>query len=273
MTGAVPQHDPATVQRGPRWAFSDVRVMTWRNLLRVSRSPELIFFGAIQPIMFVLLFSYVFGNSISLPGFPFSYRQYLMAGIFVQTIVFGSVSATGVGVAEDIAKGMIDRFRSLPMTRPSLLIGRTLSDVVRNAYTMVILLIVAFAVGFRFHGGVQKGLLAILLGLLFGFAFSWIAACIGLLVRSVEAAQNGGFIWLFPLTFASSSFVSTSKMPGWLRGFAEVNPVTVTVNTMRGWFDGTPIGNNLWWSLLWIAGVLGVFVPLAVWLYRRTTSR
>lgn len=270
MTAAAPR---IVAHTGPRWALSDVLVMTWRNLLRVTRSPELIFFGAVQPIMFVLLFSYVFGNSIALPGFPYSYRQYLMAGIFVQTIVFGSVASTGIGVAEDMAKGMVDRFRSLPMTRSSLLIGRTLSDIVRNAYTTVILVAVGFAIGFRFHGGVVRGLLGILLGLLFGFAFSWIAACIGLLVRSVEAAQTGGFVWLFPLTFASSAFVDTARMPGWLRGFADVNPVTVTVNAMRGLFDGTAYGSDLWQSLAWIAGVLAVFVPLAVWLYRRTTTR
>lgn len=270
MTAAAPQ---ITTHEGPRWALSDIRVMTWRSMLRVTRSPELIFFGAIQPIMFVILFAYVFGNSITLPGFPYSYRQYLMAGIFVQTIVFGSVASTGIGVAEDMAKGMVDRFRSLPMTRSSLLIGRTLSDIVRNAYTTAILLAVGFAIGFRFHGGVLQGLLGILLGLLFGFAFSWIASCIGLVVRSVEAAQTGGFVWLFPLTFASSAFVDTAKMPGWLRGFADVNPVTVTVNAMRGLFDGTPYGSDLWQSLAWIAGVLVVFVPLAVWLYRRTTTR
>lgn len=260
-------------QRGARWAISDVRVMTWRNLLRVARSPELIFFGAIQPIMFVLLFSYVFGSSITLPGFRYSYRQFLMAGIFVQTIAFGSVASTGIGVADDLAKGMVDRFRSLPMTRSSLLVGRTLSNVVRNAYTTVILLAVGFAIGFRFHGGVLAGIAGIGLGLLFGFAFSWIAACIGLLVGSVEAAQTGGFVWLFPLTFASSAFVSTQNMPGWLKAFADVNPVTVTVNSLRALFDGTPLGNNLWQALAWIAGVLAVFVPLAVSLYRRTTTR
>lgn len=271
MTTAAPPI--ADARRGASFALSDVGVMTWRNLLRVARSPELIFFGAVQPIIFVLLFAYVFGNSIALPGFPYSYRQFLMAGIFVQTIVFGSVASTGIGIADDLAKGMVDRFRSLPMTRSSLLIGRTLSDVVRNAFTTAILVAVGFAVGFRFHGGVVAGLGGIGLALLFGFAFSWIAACIGLLVRSVEAAQTGGFVWLFPLTFASSAFVSTENMPGPLRAFADANPVTVTVNSLRALFDGTPIGDNLWQSLLWIAGVLVVFVPLAVYLYRRTTTR
>lgn len=271
MTAAVAPH--STLRRGPRWALSDIAVITWRDLMRVVRSPELIFFAAVQPIIFVLMFVYVFGNSISLPGFPYSYRQFLMAGIFVQTIVFGSVASTGIGIAEDLSKGMVDRFRSLPMTRSSLLVGRTLSDVVRNAFTIVILLAVAFAVGFRFHGGVLAGLAGIGLGLLFGFAFSWIAATIGLLVRSVEAAQTGGFVWLFPLTFASSAFVSTQSMPGWLRAFADVNPVTVTVNSLRALFDGTPMGDNLWQSLAWIAGVLLVFVPLSVTLYRRTTTR
>ncbi|HEX5496305.1 MAG TPA: ABC transporter permease [Mycobacteriales bacterium] len=270
MTAAAPTADAG---RGPGWALSDIGVMTWRNLLRVARSPELIFFGAVQPIIFVVLFAYVFGNSITLPGFPFSYRQFLMAGIFVQTIVFGSVASTGIGIADDLAKGMVDRFRSLPMTRSSLLVGRTLSDVVRNAFTTVILLAVGFAIGFRFHGGVAAGLAGIGLALLFGFAFSWIAACIGLLVRSVEAAQTGGFVWLFPLTFASSAFVSTGNMPGWLRAFADINPVTVTVNSLRALFDGTPIGDNVWQALAWIAGVLLVFVPLAVSLYRRTTTR
>lgn len=270
MTAAAPTVEAG---RGPGWALSDIAVMTWRNLLRVARSPELIFFGAVQPIIFVVLFAYVFGNSIALPGFPYSYRQFLMAGIFVQTIVFGSVASTGIGIADDLAKGMVDRFRSLPMTRASLLIGRTLSDMVRNAFTTVILLAVGFAIGFRFHGGVAAGLAGIGLALFFGFAFSWIAACIGLLVRSVEAAQTGGFVWLFPLTFASSAFVSTKNMPGWLRAFADVNPVTVTVNSLRALFDGTPIGDNAWQAVAWIAGVLVVFVPLAVTLYRRTTTR
>jgi ABC transporter DrrB family efflux protein len=251
------------------WWLSDAWEMTTRNLRRLPRQPEMLVFATIQPILFILLFVYVFGGAIQVSGS--AYKQFLMPGIFVQTVVFGSVAATGIGIAEDMEKGIIDRFRSLPMSRSAVLVGRSLSDAVRNAFTTLIMLIVAFAVGFRFQGGLAHAVAALALLLFFGFAFSWLAAVIGLAVKSVEAAQSGGFLWLFPLTFASSAFVPPQSMPSWLRGFAEHQPVSVTVNAMRAWFDGTPVGSTAWQSLGWGLAVMAVFLPLAVRMYRRVS--
>jgi ABC-2 type transport system permease protein len=252
------------------WALADAWTVCWRNLLQVPRAPELLVFTTIQPVMFVLLFRYVFGGAISVPGG--SYVNFLMAGIFVQTVAFGSIT-TGIGLADDLGKGIVDRFRSLPMARSAVLLGRTLSDLVRNTFTVFVMLVVGIAVGFRPHGSAGNYILAILLLLLFSFAFSWIAATVGLAVGSVEAAQSGGFIWLFPLTFASSAFVTVTSMPGWLQAFAKHQPVTVTVDAIRGWTLGTPIGTAGWQALGWCLGILAVFMPLSVARYKRTASR
>jgi len=255
-------------RRGPRWVVSDAAVMCFRLLRQIPRIPDLLVFSTIQPVMFVLLFVYVFGGAIRTPGFH--YVQFLMPGVFVQTVAFGG-AATGIGLADDLQKGLVDRFRSLPMARSALLVGRTTSDVVRNALTVVIMIVVGMITGFRFHGSVLATIAGLALTLAFSFGFSWIGVLIGLSVKSVEAAQSGGFIWLFPLTFASSAFVPTQGMPSWLRGFANHNPVTVTVNSLRGWFNGQPVGNAPWQALAWIAGILAVAVPLAVTRYRRMT--
>ena len=252
------------------WALLDAWTVCWRNLLQVPRAPELLVFTTIQPVMFVLLFRYVFGGAISVPGG--SYVNFLMAGIFVQTVAFGSIT-TGIGLADDLGKGIVDRFRSLPMARSAVLLGRTLSDLVRNTFTVIVMLIVGVAVGFRPDGTVFDYVLAFVLLLLFSFAFSWIAATVGLAVGSVEAAQSGGFIWLFPLTFASSAFVPVASMPGWLQTFAEHQPVTVTVNAIRAWTLGLPVGTAGWQALAWCLGILAVFMPLSVARYKRTTSR
>jgi ABC-2 type transport system permease protein/oleandomycin transport system permease protein len=252
------------------WALADAWTVCWRNLLQVPRAPELLVFTTIQPVMFVLLFRYVFGGAISVPGG--SYVNFLMAGIFVQTVAFGSIT-TGIGLADDLGKGIVDRFRSLPMARSAVLLGRTLSDLVRNTFTVVVMLLVGIGVGFRPHGTAGQYILAVLLLLLFSFAFSWIAATVGLVVGSVEAAQSGGFIWLFPLTFASSAFVTVTSMPGWLQAFAKHQPVTVTVDAIRGWTLGTPIGTSGWQALGWCLGILAVFMPLSVARYKRTASR
>src|ERR671923_1205228 len=228
------------------WAFLDAMVLARRSLLETFRVPELIVFVTIQPIMFVLLFRFVFGGAIRVPGGE--YVNYLMPGIFVQTVAFGGVT-TGIGLAQDMQRGLIDRFRSLPMSSSALLTGRTLADLGRNLFTVVIMLIVGFLVGFRPQGTVLEFLLGILVLMGISFAFSWISAFIGLLVRSVEAAQSGGFIWLFPLTFASSAFVPVTTMPSWLQAFAKHNPVTVTVNTLRAFFDGTAPGSDGWQAL------------------------
>lgn len=258
------------------WAFLDALVLARRSLLETIRLPELIVFVAIQPIMFVLLFRYVFGGAIHVPGGQ--YVNFLMPGIFVQTVAFGSVT-TGIGLAQDMQRGLIDRFRSLPMSSSALLTGRTIADLGRNLFTVVIMLVVGFLVGFRPQGTALEFLLAIAVLMGVSFAFSWISAFIGLMVRSVEAAQSGGFLWLFPLTFASSAFVPVDTMPSWLQAFARHNPVTVLADAMRGLFHVNPaltIADTRWaliQSALWIAGILIVFVPISVLRFRRTTAR
>jgi len=250
------------------WTVRDIGAMTRRNILRYVRIPQLLVFSTIQPVMFVLLFNYVFGGALRVPG-VLHYIDYLMAGIFVQTAIFGSTQ-TGVGLAEDLSKGMIDRFRSLPMARSAVLAGRTLGDLFRNVFVVLLMTGVAYLVGFRFHG-LLGAIGALGLVLLVGFAFSWISATIGLLVRNVEAAQTAGFIWVFPLVFASSAFAPVATMPGWLQGFAKATPITTTVDAVRALSLGRPPGSELWWSLAWIAGILLVFVPFAVSRYRRVT--
>jgi ABC transporter DrrB family efflux protein len=264
------------VQRRSRfaWALLDAMVLARRSLLQTVRIPSLIVFVAIQPIMFVLLFRYVFGGAIRVPGGQ--YVNYLMPGIFVQTVAFGGIT-TGIGLAEDMQKGIVDRFRTLPMSSSAVLTGRTIADLGRNLFTVIIMLIVGFAVGFRIQGSVLSFLSGMLLLMGFSFAFSWIAALIGISVGSVEAAQSGGFIWLFPLTFASSVFVPVSTMPVWLQGFAEHNPVSVVANAMRGLFNVDPsltaadTRSAVIQSVAWIAAILLVFVPLSIARYRRTT--
>ena len=258
------------------WAFLDAIVLARRSVLETMRIPELIVFVAIQPIMFVLLFRYVFGGAIQVPGGQ--YVNYLMPGIFVQTVAFGGVT-TAIGLTQDLQRGIIDRFHSLPMSSSAVLTGRTFADLVRNLFTVVIMLVVGFLVGFRPQGTVLEFLLGILVLMGVSFAFSWISAFIGLLVRSVEAAQSGGFIWLFPLTFASSAFVPVTTMPSWLQGFARHNPVSVLADSLRGLFHVNPAlttADTRWaliQSVLWIAGILIVFVPISVWRYRTTTAR
>ena len=258
------------------WAILDALVLAKRSVLETVRIPELIIFVAIQPVMFVLLFRYVFGGAIQVPGGQ--YVNYLMPGIFVQTVAFGGVT-TAIGLAQDMQRGIIDRFRSLPMSSSAVLTGRTIADLARNLFTVIIMLIVGFLVGFRPGGTPFEFLLGILVLLGVSFAFSWISAFIGLLVRSVEAAQSGGFIWLFPLTFASSAFVPVATMPSWLRGFAEHNPVSVLADSLRGLFHVNPAlttGDTQWaliQSAAWIAGILLVFIPLSVIRYRNTMAQ
>jgi ABC transporter DrrB family efflux protein len=258
------------------WAFLDAMVLAKRSILATVRLPELIVFTAIQPVMFVLLFRYVFGGAIQVPGGQ--YVNYLMPGIFVQTVAFGGV-ITGIGLAEDMHRGLIDRFRSLPMSSSAVVTGRTVADLARNLFTVVIMLVVGFLVGFRPGGTVLEFLLGILLIMGVSFAFSWISAFIGLMVRSVEAAQSGGFIWMFPLTFASSAFVPVSSMPSWLQAFARHNPVSVLSDALRGLFHVNPAlttADTRWaliQSVAWIVALLAVFVPLAVFRYRHSTAR
>jgi ABC transporter DrrB family efflux protein len=248
-------------------AVADGLVMTQRNLLHYARVPTLIIFSTITPVMFVVLFGFVFGGAIDIPG-GIKYLDFLMPGVFVQTVAFGSTQ-TGIGLAEDMQKGIIDRLRSLPMARSAVLTGRTLSDLVRNMAVVVLMTVVGLLIGFRFHAGVAPVLGSMLLILLFAFAFSWISAAIGLSLGSVEAVQSAGFVWVFPLTFASSAFVPVFTMPGWLQAFAKVNPVTFTVDAVRSLFLGDTDGRAIAWTVAWCVGLLVVFVPLAVGRYRK----
>lgn len=262
---AAPRPTAIRPRRG--YAVTDALAVTRRNLLAYVRLPELLVFSTIQPIMFVLLFRYVFGNSITLSDPSIDYVDYLMPGIIVQTAVFGA-AGTGIGLAEDMAKGLIERFRSLPMARSAVLAGRTIADSVRNVFVMVLITAVGFAVGFRIHGGIPAYVGALLLVLLFAFALSWVVATIGLGAPNGEAAQAAIFPMLFPLTFASSAFVDTSFMPGWLQVFANHQPVTVTVNAARDLVLGQPVGWGVAGSIGWSLAIVAVFVPLAVRRYR-----
>ncbi len=261
----VPEVRPALY-----WTIADALVLARRNLMQIPRIPEELIFSTIQPVIFVLLFRYVFGGAIAVQGT--SYVNYLMAGIFAQTVIFGSTT-TGIGLANDIQKGLVDRFRSLPMAKSAVLTGRTLSDLVRNVIVVAIMWIVGLLVGFRPEGSFLELAGAIGMLLFVSFAFSWISATIGLAVSSVEAAQSAGFIWLFPLTFASSAFVPTKSMPSWLRVFAEHQPITLVINAVRGLLLNHPDAGIIWQAVAWCVGILVVFVPLAVLAYGRRTAR
>ncbi|MEV6397763.1 ABC transporter permease [Streptomyces sp. NPDC051907] len=262
-------------------SFNDSLVVARRNLIRMSRIPEMIIFGMIQPVMFVVLFSYVFGGSMNIGGStdPVVYREFLMAGIFAQTVTFATAGA-GAGIADDMHKGLIDRFRSLPMARGAVLTGRTLADLVQTTLTVVVLTIVALLVGWRIHNGIPKALAAFALLLLLGYAFSWIGALIGLSVRTPEAATSGGLIWLFPVTFISNAFVDSSQMAGWLQPIAEWNPFSATVQACRELFgnpgvspsDAWPMAHPVQASLLWSVLIIVVFRTLSVRKYRSAAA-
>jgi ABC-2 type transport system permease protein len=246
---------------GPVWLLRDSWTEALRHLRALPRNPELLMFATIQPIMFVLLFVYVFGGAITVPGYS-DYKQFLLPGIFAQTVVFNS-SFTGVGVAEDLSKGIIDRLRSLPMYQGAVLIGRTMSDVVRNLLTFTVMLLVAFAVGFRIEGTAAEAVAATALLFFFSYAFCWIQAYMGLSVGSVEAANSAGFLWMFPLTFVSSAFVDPSSMPEWLQPIANNNPFTIVTNATRALYNGRDPGSDLWIALAWAAGITAVFALLS----------
>ena len=262
------EHD---VPSGPVWLLRDSWTEAVRHLRALPRNPELLVFATVQPVMFVLLFVYVFGGSITVPGYS-DYTQYLLPGIFAQTVLFGS-SFTGVGLAEDLSKGMIDRLRSLPMYQSGVLIGRTMSDVVRNLLTFAVMLVVAFAVGFRIEGTVAEAVAATLLLLFFSYAFSWVQAWVGLSVRSVEAANSAGFLWMFPLTFISSAFVDPANMPSWLQPIAEANPFTKVTDATRALYNGRSPGNDAWIALAWAVGITIVFAWLSARKFARSASR
>ena len=253
-----------------RYGISDTLVLAKRSLLRIPRQPDLLVGFTIQPILFILLFVYVFGGAIKTPGFD--YVDYLIPGIIVQSIVFGGF-VTALGLADDLKKGLIDRFRSLPMTRSALLTGRTLGDVVTNSFQLVVMFSVGLLIGFNFSSSVGEVVAGILLLLLIGYAFSWVFAFIGLSASSPEAANAFGFTILFPVTFVSSAFVPVDSMPSWLQPIAEHNPFTYMVNAARALFLGIPAGNNVWLALVWTLGIIAVFAPLSAWKYRRVVTR
>ncbi len=253
-----------------RRLVTDTLVLAERNLVRLPRAPELLLAFTVQPIMFVLLFRYVFGGAIKTPGF--SYANFLLPGIIVQNIAFGGF-VTALGLNEDLHKGLIDRFRSLPIARPAVLAGRTLADVVTNALSATILICTGVIIGFSFHTGALEAIAGFGLLLLVGYAFSWVFAFLGLLVESPEAANSVGFIVVFPLTFISSAFVPVASMSEPLKTFAEVNPFTIIVDAMRSLWLGTPAGNNVWGAVVWSLAIIAVFAPLAVARYRRATNQ
>ena len=252
-----------------RRLVTDTMVMAERNLVRLTRAPDLVLAFTVQPVMFVLLFVYVFGGAINTPGY--SYEDFLLPGIIVQNIAFGGF-VTAIGLNEDLSKGLVDRFRSLPMARPAVLAGRTFADVVTNALSVTVLVVTGLIIGFSFDASVLEILAGLGILLLFGYAFSWVFALLGLMVSSPEAANSVGFIAVFPLTFISSAFVPVESMPSALQWFAEINPFTIVVDAMRALWIGAPAGNSIWGAVVWALVLIAIFAPLAVKRYREAAG-
>ena len=248
-------------------AAHDSYAIAVRNLIAYKRVPQLLVFSTIQPVIFVLMFRYVFGGAIQLPG-NVPYVDYLMPGIFVQTVVFGSLAAA-IGFAADLKSGLLERFRSLPMARSAVLAGRTIADLIRNVFVVALMTAVGFLVGFRIHGGAGSFMLGLLVVLMFGYTMAWIFATLGLAVGDPEAAQAAAFPVLAPLVFASSAFVPVSSMPGWLQAFASHQPVTAVINAVRALTLGGPTAHYVVVAILWIVGIVAVFAPLSIRRYRR----
>jgi ABC transporter DrrB family efflux protein len=252
-----------------QYAISDTFVLAVRNLKRIPRAPDLLISFTLQPIMFVLLFVYVFGGAIQTPGHD--YVDFVIPGLIVQTMFFGGF-VTAIGLADDLKKGLIDRFRSLPMARGAVLAGRTLADVATNLLSLAVMVSTGLIIGFSFDASFLEIVAGFGLMLLFGYAFSWIFALFSLLASSAEAAQAIGFMVIFPLTFISSAFVPIDSLPDGLRQFAEGNPFTVAVDAMRALWIGDPAGNSIWGAVLWSLGLIGLFAWLSVGRYKRAVS-
>ena len=264
LAGRVPAAGRGRVT--PAAALRHGLIVARRNLLQVRGNPQLLMFLVVQPILFVLLFVYVFGGAIS--GSSRQYVQFVIPGIIVQTVVFAT-AITGIGLNEDLAKGIIDRFRSLPIARSAVLAGRILSDAVRLVATLGVILLVGMLLGFRITSNPLAALGGLLLVIAFGMALSWVAALIGLSVRDPETAQSAGFIWMFPLTFASSVFAPPETMPGWLQPVVEANPITLVADALRGLLLGGPALTPARQTLAWVVALTVVFAPLAIRRYRR----
>jgi ABC-2 type transport system permease protein/oleandomycin transport system permease protein len=276
MTAAAPAAGTTTsfTPSGPslltraHWAVTDTLTITRRNLLVWMRVPAYIMFTVIQPVMFVLLFRYVFGGAIAVPGG--NYVDFLLPGIIGQTAAFATFG-TAIALAQELQKGVIDRLKSMPMARSAVLAGRLVADTIRMFITIVIVVGVGYAVGFRFHNGVGLAIAMIVLATVFGLAICCISAFTGLAIGDEESVQAFGLVWLFPLTFLSSAFVPIPSMPGWLQAFANNQPVTYVINVMRSMALGGPIAADLWKSIAWLAGIFIVFAPLAVRAYKRAS--
>lgn len=267
MTSVVAPAGSGRDSKRRNWIVHDSWTEASRHVRIIPRNPELVAFAVIQPVMFTLLFVFVFGGAIEVPGFD-DYNQFLLPGIMAQTLTFGS-AGTSIGLADDMQKGLVDRLRSLPMSQPAVIIGRTVADLVKNTFSFLIMLVIAFLVGFEFKGTLLEALLATALLLLFAYSLSWVHALIGLSVNSVEAANSGGFIWMFPMTFVSSAFVDPASMPDWLQPIAEANPFSKVTNASRALYNDIPPGNLPWQSLAWSVGLIAVFSALSLRKFRR----
>jgi ABC transporter DrrB family efflux protein len=266
MAAVAPSSD-SLAHNARAWWLWDALAIAQRNLIAYVRIPQLLVFSTIQPVIFVLMFRYVFGGAIDVPGIP--YVDFLMPGIFVQTVIFGSMAAA-IGLATDLKSGLIERFHSLPMSRSAVLAGRTLADLGRNVFVALLMTGVGFLVGFRVHTNPLAFVAGLGLVLLFGYTFAWIFAALGLAVGDPETAQAAAFPVVAPLVFASSAFVPVDSMPGWLQVFAEHQPVSVTASAVRALVVGGPTTTYVLQCVAWCLGILVVFAPLAVARYRKT---
>jgi ABC-2 type transport system permease protein len=260
-------------------ALADGGIVAKRNLIKIKRVPEILIWTLMSPIMFVLLFGYVFGGAIDIPGT--TYREFLIAGVFAQTVIFGS-TFTGAGLAEDMTKGIIDRFRSLPMSRTAVLAGRTASDIVYNSLSIILMGLTGLLIGWRIRTGPLEAIGGVLLLLLFAYAFSWIMAWVGLKVKTVEMVNNASFMFIFPLTFVASTFVDPVTLPGPLQTFAEWNPVSAVAQAAREAFGNTgsteplpvwSLENPVLYTLIWVGIILAVFIPLSTREYQKASNR
>ena len=273
MTAGSPMRSPELTPGGPfslYWVVADTLVMTGRQLKRIRCVPDEVVTSTLQPVFFVVLFRYIFGGAIAVRGT--SYVNYLVAGILVQSIILGS-AFSGIGVATDLQRGLVDRFRSLPMAKSAVLTGRILADLVRSTFIVLIVWMIGLLVGFRPGGTVLAWLAAMGLLLLGSLTFSWFSALLGLLLSSVEAVQQAFVVWALPLMFASSALVPTSTMPGWLRPFVEHQPVSLLIDAVRGLVLDQSDTSATWQAIVWCTCLLVVFIPLAVWAYGRRTAR